>query len=209
MSTRSQHIGLELLTEFAARQTLRPAARRFYFLRHGQTDGNRQRFFQGPEQPLNDWGIGQAQQAGTILRDTALSQVVASDMERTLQTARIAMADRPLAIQPSALLRERNFGNLIGSSSLVIDWVVHQPGGESLENFVLRVCEGLASALDRDDALVVAHGGTLYVLAAALGAPFDPIRHTANASPLRFERQETGWQITALDAREEQELNFS
>jgi len=45
--------------------------------------------------------------------------------------------------------------------------------------------------------LIVAHGGTLYVLAALLGVPVD-LSVLGNAQPLRFERDGTKWRLKPL-----------
>jgi probable phosphoglycerate mutase len=45
--------------------------------------------------------------------------------------------------------------------------------------------------------LIVAHGGSLYVLAALLGVPVD-LGLLGNAQPLRFERDGTGWRVRSL-----------
>jgi hypothetical protein len=45
--------------------------------------------------------------------------------------------------------------------------------------------------------LVVAHGGTLYALAALLGVPID-VTVLGNAQPLRFSRSGPTWAITPL-----------
>jgi probable phosphoglycerate mutase len=48
--------------------------------------------------------------------------------------------------------------------------------------------------------LVVAHGGTLYVLTALLGVSIEPAV-LGNAQPLRFSRVGTTWRIDPLLAR--------
>ncbi|MFS2054647.1 histidine phosphatase family protein, partial [Variovorax sp. CT11-76] len=45
--------------------------------------------------------------------------------------------------------------------------------------------------------LVVAHGGTLYALAALLGVPVD-LGLLGNAQPLRFDRSGPTWAVTPL-----------
>jgi len=45
--------------------------------------------------------------------------------------------------------------------------------------------------------LIVAHGGTLYVLAALLGVPVD-LGVLGNAQPLRFEQSGTTWRLKPL-----------
>ena len=47
------------------------ATRVFYFLRHGQTDGNLNRFYQGPETALNATGRSQAAAAAAIMQSVA------------------------------------------------------------------------------------------------------------------------------------------
>jgi probable phosphoglycerate mutase len=204
-----RHSGLDMLRQLASRERLDLALDSFYFLRHGETEGNRQKFFQGADQPLNACGIGQAHAAAAILCNQPVSRIIASDMTRTLQTAGILGETLGLPICPSAALRERNFGAQVGTSSATIDWLATPPAGESLASFVERVRGGLQDALAHANALMVAHGGTLYVLSAVLGVTLDARRHTANASPLRFNRDGGDWTIEALDSRDEVEPNFS
>jgi probable phosphoglycerate mutase len=45
--------------------------------------------------------------------------------------------------------------------------------------------------------LIVAHGGSLFVLAAALGVPLD-LGVLGNAQPLRFERSGPTWAVKPL-----------
>jgi probable phosphoglycerate mutase len=97
-----------------------------------------------------------------------------------------------------AALRERNFGALIGTSSANIDWACEPEGGETLTQFVARTRDALDTALRLPaPVLVVAHGGTLYALAALLGVPVD-VGLLGNAQPLRFERRGPIWGVTPL-----------
>ena len=97
-----------------------------------------------------------------------------------------------------AVLRERNFGALIGTSSANIDWACEPEGGETLAQFVARKRAALAEALAQPaPVLVVAHGGTLYALAALLGVPVD-LGLLGNAQPLRFDRSGPTWAVTPL-----------
>jgi len=105
-----------------------------------------------------------------------------------------------LRLTPTAheTLRERNFGALIGTSSANIDWACEPEGGETLAQFVSRKRAALDAALQQPaPVLVVAHGGTLYVLAALLGVPVD-FTVLGNAQPLRFQRTGPTWAVTPL-----------
>ena len=60
----------------------------FTFIRHGETDWNRQQRFQGQiDVPLNDIGLAQAQRLGQRLAADPAELLVASDLMRTRQTA--------------------------------------------------------------------------------------------------------------------------
>jgi len=190
--------GLERLAAIAGPLALSPASDSFYFLRHGQTARNALRIFQSPDEPLDSTGEAQADAAAPFLAEQGLASMVCSDTVRTRQTAeRVA---RHVGVQPvfTPALRERNFGALIGTSSANLDWDCAPEGGETLDEFVLRVHAALQDALaQRAPVLVVAHGGTLHVLAALLRVESSPTL-LANARPLRFERRGSQWSPTLL-----------
>ena len=197
--------GLARLRGLAAACTFEPPCDAFLFLRHGQTPRNLQRIFQGPEEPLSAHGIGQAQVAAALLANQHVASVVCSDLPRALMTARIVLQARgdnpPPKLREQAGLRERNFGALIGTSSRELDWDCAPDKGETLEQFIDRTRRALTVALaDVAPVLVVAHGGTLHVLAALLRVAIDESL-LANARPLRFLRtaQEAhGWSVEPL-----------
>lgn len=174
------------------------ATRVFYFLRHGQTDGNANRIYQGPDTPLNGTGLTQAEAAARALAAEPVATILASDMARAWRTAQsVAEARRMPADaappRPLAWLRERGFGELTGRSSVDIDWASEPPGGEPPSAFVARARTGLAHGISHGDGtLLVSHGGLLYVLSAMLGARLEAA-HFQNATPLRFRRAATGW----------------
>ncbi len=194
--------GLDQLFAIAGGQTLDTACDRFYFLRHGQTPRNALRIYQGPDEPLSALGVQQAHAAASVLSHEPLAAIVSSNMARAWQTAGIVAASpelAKLAVVPHAGLRERNFGTLNGSSSVNIDWAYSPEGGETLEAFVTRTRLGLGFALTHaSPTLVVAHGGTLYVLMALLKLELR-LQLIGNAQPLLFQRQSSGtWAVTPL-----------
>lgn len=192
--------GLQRFAELAAAEPLQLPCDAFYFLRHGQTPCNARRIFQTYEEPLSELGEQQASAAAAALAQSPIRQIIASDARRAVQTAQAVAA--ALRLQPSyhAGLRERHFGALMGTSSAQIDWDCTPEGGETLAQFVNRKRQALQLALDAaGPVLVVAHGGSLYVLAALLHVPLDSTL-LANAQPLHFTRGEHGWQARALCA---------
>lgn len=206
MSTGGQHAlgrGLERLpTLCASGCEISLAVQRFYFLRHGQTARNALRIFQNIDEPLNANGLAQAERAADLLAAELVAEpavhIVCSDAPRAHTTA-LAVARRlQREPKPHAGLRERHFGALIGSSSADIDWDCAPTGGETLDQFVARTLAALADAVAHPaPVLVVAHGGTLHVLAAALRVAADASL-LANAQPLRFDRDGEGWRVTPL-----------
>ncbi|HVR49800.1 MAG TPA: histidine phosphatase family protein [Pseudorhodoferax sp.] len=195
--------GLERLPLLcAAGRPLPEGLQRFYFLRHGQTARNALRVFQSIEEPLNATGLAQAEQAAMLLADELAGSpqvhIVCSDAPRALATARAVARRLAREERPHAGLRERHFGALIGSSSANIDWDCAPEGGETLDQFVARSLAALAEAVAHPaPVVVVAHGGTLHVLACALGVVLDA-GLLANATPLRFDRAGEGWAVTRL-----------
>nr|WP_145552554.1 histidine phosphatase family protein [Variovorax boronicumulans] len=196
--------GLERLPALcaAAGYRLPEGLQRFYFLRHGQTARNALRIFQSIDEPLNDTGLAQAEQAAALLAEELAGSdgvhIVCSDAPRALTTARTVARQLAREARLHAGLRERHFGALIGSSSANIDWDCAPEGGETLDQFVHRTLAALAEAVAHPaPVVVVAHGGTLHVLACALGVVLDPVL-LANATPLRFDRAGTGWTVTRL-----------
>ncbi len=192
------HRGLDRLARLAADLSFTPDVERFYFLRHGQTDCNARRIFQTADEPLNATGTAQAERAGEVLAREPLRTIVCSDIRRAHQTAHIVAAHHTLAPAGAEGLRERHFGDLIGSSSADIDWDCAPPAGETLDTFVERTAQALQAALrEPGPVLVVAHGGTLYVLAGLLRVPVTPAL-LGNAHPLRFDAIAGGWQAMPL-----------
>jgi len=200
-STLTMQPGVDELTRLGAQQPLALACDHFYFLRHGQTPRNVTRIFQSPDEPLSPLGLEQAAHAAEVLAGEPIRSIVCSDARRAFDTAHTVAAKHGIAPVAREVLRERNFGTLIGTSSLDLDWTCEPEGGETLAQFIDRKRAAIEHALSHPaPVLLVAHGGTLYVLAALLGVPLD-MSVMGNAQPLRFVRDESGtWRIEPLAA---------
>lgn len=192
--------GLHEVRRLAILRPLKPKAQRFIFLRHGETEGNARRVYQPPDIPLNPAGQAQARRAAEYLRGHTVERILASDMRRALETAQATAELVGAPVIPEPRLRERWFGDLVGTSSVDLDWRREPPNGESLQEFVVRTQAGFQDALDTDaSTLLVAHGGSLYVLVFSLGAELLQ-QHIANATPLLFEyeAQAGRWRISNI-----------
>lgn len=166
-----------------------------YLVRHGETDWNRVRRFQGHiDIPLNARGAAQAACIATRLADAGINAVYSSDLERAQATARPLANRLGLAVQTDTAWRERNYGLFEG---LRIDEIKKRhtaeyarwqerdpdyalPGGESLRAFSARILNSLRDVATRhfgQNVLVTTHGGALDVVwRAAHGLPLDHAR---------------------------------
>jgi len=167
----------------------------FVFIRHGETDWNRQQRFQGhADVPLNEIGIAQAARLGARLGGEPADLLVSSDLQRARQTAQPlaeAWAQVPMLERG---LREQSFGVLEGLDAPTIkthhadlwaQWLEHRsefalPGGESLSQFHARVIDAVRALADRHAGrtlVVVTHGGVLDMLwRTAHGLSLDGLR---------------------------------
>jgi len=187
--------GLGELRRRAGLHPLDPPVDEFLFLRHGRTRGNALRIFQRPDEPLDDHGVGQAERAAAILAGAQFSHIMASTMARAWQTAGIVSTATRRAVTAHDPIRERYFGDLIGTASTLLDWRIDPPNGETLDVFIARTAAGLASAVASGGTpLVVAHGGTLHCLAGLLRLELAP-EILQNAVPLRVTRAGARWAV--------------
>lgn len=191
--------GEELRVLAAAPPALRPGVRRFYFLRHGETAGNASFIVQSPVIRLNDAGRAQAGRAAEKLTKAGdISRIEASSYPRAYETAQAVARRLAVPMNATPRLGERLFGELVGQSALALDWRARPAGGETLEAFVARTKAAAADTLDGGGVpCIVAHGGNLRVIAAALGVAFRD-EFAPNALPLRFDCTDAGWAVTVL-----------
>jgi broad specificity phosphatase PhoE len=153
-------------------------------VRHGETEWNLQRRYQGrSDSPLTDRGIAQARAIGQLLAampDAAAAQIVGSPLGRARATAEIIRAHLPAASEPQFddRLRELSLGSWDGltydeiamSAPGVFDgegryeWYFRSPDGESNEAFAARVGEWLRASAQAHHLIVVTHGIVTRVL---------------------------------------------
>lgn len=198
---RFEKLGLNQMQRLAQlRAPLKLKAKRFWFLRHGETEGNATRIIQHAEISLNARGFSQAEAAGAVLENEPFTRIYGSTMTRAWQTAETVARICGKTPIPEPRLRERWFGDLVGTSSLKLNWNEDPRNGESNADFVTRVGDAAEALLaDDEPTLLVAHGGNLYVLAFALNVEMKTA-YIANATPLCFEFDEAArrWTIKPL-----------
>jgi 2,3-bisphosphoglycerate-dependent phosphoglycerate mutase len=150
----------------------------FFFLRHGETDFNRDRLAIGQlDIPLNDDGRTQARRAGEILVGCDIRSIFSSPLDRTMETAEIVSRAIQVPVMPLAGLEERNKGIFQGQdrSGLPPQWETPE-GGEAWSDFVARNVAALETVRTPGPVLVVGHSGTFRVLREHLGIAFEKQR---------------------------------
>lgn len=105
-----------------------------FAFRHGETDWNLQRRFQGhTDIHLNDTGIKQAMALAEKLKDFKIPLIVSSDLTRAKQTAQHVVSSYPAKIIFSDQLREAFLGDTEGEP---IEKVVERYGSNCLERWL-------------------------------------------------------------------------
>jgi probable phosphoglycerate mutase len=180
-------------------------------IRHGETAWNAVRRLQGhTDIALNDEGLRQADALARALADERIDAVVASDLQRAMQTAQAVSALHDLPLHTDAELRERCYGGFEGllysdiERRYPADYALWQardidavmPSGErqaeSFRQFYDRSVDAIVGWAERHagkTVVVVAHGGVLEcAYRAAVGMSLDSPRdfQVKNASINRF-----------------------
>jgi probable phosphoglycerate mutase len=158
-------------------------------VRHGETDWNRERRFQGhADTPLNDAGRSQAAALAEALAAEDVSAVYTSPLRRASETAAIVADRLGLDARPLKALREIDVGDWQGLTVYEVqerhpeaqDWRSGWPGGETYDELSARVVPALLAlgAEHPDECLLaVTHAGPVRAaLAAAMGLSYDDAR---------------------------------
>ena len=148
-----------------------------YLARHGQTDWNAQRRWQGhADPPLNEAGRRESRALGATLAGCGIARVYSSDLARARETAEIVGRVLAVEVVLDARLREVDVGEWSGLTLAEVEerypeglarrraggtgWAM----GEPFEVMAARVVDALAEIAGRhpgESVLAVSHGGPL------------------------------------------------
>jgi broad specificity phosphatase PhoE len=151
--------------------------------RHGETDWNAERRWQGhSDPPLNDRGRTQAGTLADELAAAGVAAVYSSDLRRSVETAQIVAGQLGLAVRTDPRLREVDVGEWSGLTPDEVAvrypdahsrWLAYEShgwsSGESYEQLADRVVAALvdiAAGHPDDTILVVTHGGPVRAVSA-------------------------------------------
>ena len=192
---------------------------RFYLVRHGVTDWNREKRWQGhSDTPLNEEGREQAKRVGLRLSqiERPPQAVWSSDLSRAFDTAQAIASPLGIPVYTTPLLREMALGEWEGLQEKDIlargdaerfaryklsPGEHRPPGGESLESAFSRLKRVLGEIREKHPAgqiAVVGHGGSLRAMFAdALDAPVTSMLRfqlgNCSLSILEDTKTDEGW----------------
>jgi broad specificity phosphatase PhoE len=133
---------------------------------------------------LSAAGREQAEELGRRRRADGLDLVVASDLERAVETARIAFAGSGLPVRLDWRLRECDYGEMNGAPRALLDAERAQrvdvpwPSGESWRQAVARV-DGFLDELAGGRVLLIGHVATRWALQHRVhGTPLEELAAT-------------------------------
>ena len=157
------------------------------FVRHGETDSNKQRVIQGArlDPSLNTEGISQANELAETLKDVKFDIIISSPLKRALETAEIIKKHFNVPLEIAQHFLERDFGSLTGKNWEEIGEITglgkekvmeidmaqqydYRPyGGQSAEEVRKGLIDGiehLKTKYPDKKLLVVTHGGVIRLM---------------------------------------------
>ena len=133
-----------------------------YLVRHGETEDNVNQIMQGQTQGrLTANGIAQAEEVRDRLASEPFAAIIASDLKRSIDTAKIIAEPHQLEVLTTPLLRERDWGSFTGRYIPELKGEVWPNDIETLENLLSRAGEFIAYVKETfpgKKVLAVGHG---------------------------------------------------
>jgi broad specificity phosphatase PhoE len=168
--------------------------------RHGETDWNRARRWQGhADRPLTERGRAQAEELAERLADVTLDAVYSSDLRRARETAEAVARAQELGVVQLPELREVDVGSWEGLTRAEAEtrfpdgfrrWLAGGTGWDDGESYgemsarVLDAVDGIAREHECGRVLIVSHGGPIRAIhGAALGMDVGAYRRVRPVEP--------------------------
>ncbi len=191
------------------------SVRKVFFIRHGQTDFNRERRLQGAMPvPLNECGRSQSRLLAEYLNTIPIDAIYTSPRSRALETAGIIGAILRQPVRQDERLAEIAFGDFEGLTFAEVEtrfprayrkWEsgyrpYRVPGGESrldVQRRMQAAWDDITSVSDMKTVAMVGHSSAMMILLASMFAHL-PDKPMKNTSITTLERLEDIWQISAF-----------
>ena len=157
--------------------------RKIWFVRHAQSEYNKQHLFTGWHDPdLTTKGLDVAIKLKLELSNVKFDHIFCSPLKRAASTAMSIVEDSSI-IEYDDRLKERSYGDWSGLNKAEIKakvgedeflaarrgWDTKPPNGESLKDVSLRVGTFIDSLPTAGNILVVSHGNTIRAISVLLG----------------------------------------
>lgn len=186
-----------------------PIVRSFYFIRHGQTDWNKEERLQGSlDIPLNETGIAQAKAAAELTKDLPIDLIITSDLSRAKDTTDIINKTLQVPVIIDERIRERHAGKLEGvlESELTkeqIDTRYHSPElveeeGEPFSEFTIKIIKAINENLKNNPNKNILFSAHKWVYKSICKELFQKIEICDNARPYLFDKKEGKWSLIKL-----------
>lgn len=164
---------------------MKNSMKRVYLVRHGQTVGNLERFYQRPETPLSELGVQQAGILADRLSHLQIDAVITSNMLRAQQTAEVVSQKINLEVDVVDFFHERlqpysirgvlkdSEDGVAYADAYYSNYCKDEVYEEGFENYKLVTeravkCKEFLEQYDAQNIVVVTHSAFLHSLAALL-----------------------------------------
>ena len=154
-----------------------------YVFRHGESKDNKARRFSGwRDTQLTSLGKKQAQTLAKKLKNKQIDLCIVSRLDRSLETAKIALKEHNVKYEVDDRIIERNYGDLAGKSKVklmkdnLVEAVKYRrfyhfppPNGESLKDVQERVfpfCDELVKRIRKtgENIAISCHGNSMKII---------------------------------------------
>ena len=186
----------------------------FYFLRHGETDWNKQQKIMGQSDiPLNETGVLQAKTVVEKIQVLSIDVIVTSPLKRAYKTAEIIgnKIDKPIfleqdlrefcwGIMEGKVKGDRSYNNTPFEPEKWWKQDIVPTGAEAFSEFISRVVKATNYHLPLyRNILFVAHGGIIMAIFAAIGKPPQRVDNTALFHFTPPALGETSWGVNIIN----------
>ena len=196
---------------------------KLYFMRHGRTDYNEQKLFQGQiDIPLNALGRRQAEETKDLVRSMGVDfdRIYTSPLQRAVETVKIVTGRPDPEIIRDPRLMEMDFGILDGTSfdkplpaagTIFSDPESYVPpeGAESFAQMARRInsfLDELKESQPGENILIGSHGGAIRCVLVCIGylQLADIWKHgIGNCSVYEIELKDGRYQLNRIHATED------
>ncbi len=200
-----------------------PHGRRFYMIRHAETEDNKNKVVSGKasETVLTDEGRRQATEARQLLAkiEPPIDRIITSEMHRVLDTARLISDSDALRHVPhrkDSGINERNYGEAEGKSDKERDKIKKTDkkieGEEPKDVLSARTIGAIAKELHNHNSvpLFVTHGGNIRrVLEHTLGENVAKREYVTNCTLYEFiapKEKGEDWKVNVLELDDNKEI---